>query len=87
MTSSASCPTPKLHVSVSQEDKGTRTSFSISALPDSGASSTIVSLDLLQRHGMRFDKNNKENLFVFGDGQARCAGSVELNLDTGSSEA
>ena len=84
-SSSASRPTPKVQVTVSQEDKWT--SFSIDALPDSGASNTIVSLDLLQRHGMEYDKNNKEKLFVFGDGQVQCAGTVELKLDTGSSEA
>ena len=89
MMSSLSRPTPKLHVTVSQEDmdKGTRSSFSISALPDSGSSSTIISLDLLQKHDMKFNKSNKERLFVFGDGQVRCAGSVQLKLCTGSSEA
>ena len=36
---------------------------------------------------MEYDKNNKEKLFVFGDGQVRCAGTVQLKLCTGSSEA
>ena len=75
-------PRIKLKVRTSKKLKP----FSIKALPDSGATKTIIAYDIAQSHNIPI-KGTKDKLFAANDTQLRCEGRCTLWLDEIKTEA
>ncbi len=79
---SCNIPTPRIQVTVKPGAKGTP--FSHAVLPDSGASTSIISADLAHTYGLHIDPKKTMKLQVVNHAQLACSGSVEAEISFGS---
>ena len=70
--------TPRLHVTI--RPKSGPGSFSFQALPDSGATKSIVAFNLLRRWNIPFQPSN-DRLFAANDEEMACEGKVTLRIN------
>ena len=70
-------PTPRTEVEVSAAHG---TSFKKDVLPDTGATETIISEDLIRANGILIDSSRKRDIFAANNSKLRCSGSVDITV-------
>lgn len=73
----SSKPTPRINIHLSPNSNHSR-GFRFADLPDTGASRSLVALDILKRYDIPFNPSNNEKLFVANGNQMKCEGSITL---------
>jgi len=60
---------------------GLRKTFQFHALPDTGATHSVIGMDVVQLHGAMIQTNRRDKLFTANDEQIQCAGRTNLTIN------
>ena len=69
--------TPRIEI-IFKSVNSSSTPFRFSALPDTGATRTIVSYDIVKMYGISIDRSHEERLYAANKRRMSCEGSVKL---------
>ena len=72
-------PTPRMEIVV--EGEGAK-SFGFSSTPDSGTTRTLFALNLIQKAGLKYNKQGRERIFAANDNQMSCEGNIVVKMTT-----
>ena len=74
--------TPRMPIRVIFEDDNCRVaSFTFNAIPDTGASKTILSHDLILKHGIPVNTGHSVQLFACNNNEMKCNGMANVKLE------
>jgi hypothetical protein len=84
--SNASRPTPRVEVKFKFPAGESAEEFTFNCLPDTGATRSIVSYDIISQYNVPFHRTDRERLYVANGTSMECIGTVKLQACAGAQE-